>query len=599
MNVKSHCNAHNMQRRRRTLASLAAALVLILPAAALADCGIQVMELPVKMVGTRAIATVEINGEPVPLMVDSGAFFSMLTEGAAMQLKLPVHELPDGLEVRGLVGKVDAKATTVDHLRLQKGDIPNVDFIVGGNEPGAGAMGMLGRNVLSFIDIEYDLANGLIRFVLPNDGCDKANMAYWAGKTPVSVIDLLSPIADSTPAVLGEIRLNGQRTTALFDTGATTIVSLRAARRAGVKEADMTPIGRMTGAGHGQADSWTAPFQRVELGGEAVLNNQLDVGDFSMDDAGMLVGIDFFLSHRIYISNKQLRMFFTYNGGPVFARNVAVPVASASAAAGAGSLTADELARRGAASLTRGDLAAALDDLDLACALEPGNASFFATRAQVHRQRQDYDRTMADLDTALQLAPTLGEARMARAWQRFGHRDRDLALGDLAELDRTLPPQAPSRSDMARLYEALGLPAQVIAQLNLWIDAHPHDRSLESAWNARCWARMELNADLDRAMDDCNKAVNANENNASYLDSRAWVWLRLGKPEKALDDFDLGLSIFPSDVWSLYGRGEAYLILGDVAQGRADLAAARATDAHIDEKIMKAGMPTAADAPAK
>jgi hypothetical protein len=32
----------------------------------------------------------------------------------------------------------------------------------------------------------------------------------------------------------------------------------------------------------------------------------------------MLLGADFFVSHRIYVSNAQHKMYFTYNGGPVF-----------------------------------------------------------------------------------------------------------------------------------------------------------------------------------------------------------------------------------------------------------------------------------------
>jgi hypothetical protein len=37
------------------------------------------------------------------------------------------------------------------------------------------------------------------------------------------------------------------------------------------------------------------------------------VGDFDM-----LLGADFFLSHHILISNSQHKLYFTYNGGPVF-----------------------------------------------------------------------------------------------------------------------------------------------------------------------------------------------------------------------------------------------------------------------------------------
>ena len=32
----------------------------------------------------------------------------------------------------------------------------------------------------------------------------------------------------------------------------------------------------------------------------------------------MLIGADFFLSHRVYVANSQRKLYFTYNGGPVF-----------------------------------------------------------------------------------------------------------------------------------------------------------------------------------------------------------------------------------------------------------------------------------------
>jgi len=32
----------------------------------------------------------------------------------------------------------------------------------------------------------------------------------------------------------------------------------------------------------------------------------------------MLLGADFFMSHRIYVANGRRMIYFTYNGGPVF-----------------------------------------------------------------------------------------------------------------------------------------------------------------------------------------------------------------------------------------------------------------------------------------
>ncbi len=583
---------------RVLLSGAVVALGLQLPTTGHAGCAIQVMELPVTMVGGRAIATVGINGTTVPLIVDSGAFFSMLTDAAAAQLKLRLNPLPYGMEVQGLVGKVNAHVVNVERLKLVKGEIPDVDFVVGGNEPGAGAMGVLGRNILSFIDTEYDLAHGVIRFVLPNEDCGKTNMAYWAGDTPVSEVALLHEYREKTPSIRTAVEVNGHKVTALFDSGATTTVSLATAHRVGVKDADMTPTQQMYGAGRGKADSWIAPFERFELGGEAVLHNRLEVGDFDLPDVDMLVGIDFFLSHRLYVSKKQSKMFFTYNGGPVFTLNLGDRAGAPAAAGDAGpaatdAMQADGYARRGAASLSRGDLAAALADLDRACTLEPGTAGFFTTRASVHLALKQADKAMADLDTALRLDPAQAEARIQRAWLRSSTGERERALEDLSELDKTLPAQSQIRQSMAHLYGGFEMPAQTLAQWNQWIPSHPHEITLASAYNGRCWARVELGLDLDKALDDCDEAVDADPKNASYLDSRAWVYLRLGKLQKSLADFDRGLAIQPTGSWSLYGRALVHLRLGETALGQADLAAARKQEPDIDAAVKRSGLPLA------
>ena len=606
--MKDHIDAARRAARHGLLATALLALGVPTAHAAEEPCSVvRLIDMPVKMVGSRAIATVGINGNTVPLMVDSGAFFSMLTDAAAAQFKLRLRPLPYGMEIQGLAGRVDAHVTTVDHLELLKGDLPDVDFIVGGNEPGSGAMGFMGRNLLTFTDTEYDLAHGMIRFVFTGGDCSKTNMAYWAGETPVSELPLLHEFREERPSIRANIELNGHKTTALFDTGASTAVSLRGAHKAGVEDAAMTPDTDAAGAGRGKVRSWTAAFDRVELSGEAVIHNRLEVTDFDLSEADMLIGIDFFLSHRIYVSKKQSRMYFTYNGGPVFALNkrAATAPAAASGASSAGTtdatLTADELERRGAASLSRHELAPALADLDRACAMEPGNAAFFMTRARIHTQRHDFKATLADLDTALRLDPSQGAARMQRAWMLAAHDEPERALDDLAELDRTVAPQAQVRVEMAHLYYDLGRPAQTIAQASLWIAAHKHDIGLAGALNARCWSRAELNIDLDKALDDCDDAVDADPKNASYLDSRAWVYLRQGKLKKALSDFDRSLGIHAEGAWSLYGRGLVHLGLGDAARAQSDLYAARKLDPNIDDEVRKSGLPSApapASAPA-
>jgi tetratricopeptide (TPR) repeat protein len=170
---------------------------------------------------------------------------------------------------------------------------------------------------------------------------------------------------------------------------------------------------------------------------------------------------------------------------------------------------------------------------------------------------------------------------------------RDKALEDLAVLDQRLPPQSNLRDWMAQLYETFEMPAQALKQWNLWIPAHPHDVDLGAAYNGRCWNRAELGIELEQALDDCDAAVDTDPKNASFLDSRGWVYLRMGKLRKSLASFDRALAIQSDAVSSLYGRGLTHLRLGDAAPARADLEAARKIEPAVDARLKQSGLPTA------
>lgn len=574
-----------------------AALGLLLPKIGWAACKVSMLEMPVTMVGRQPIATVGINGTQVKMLVDSGAFFSFLTDAAAEQLQLPVSRLPRGMAVEGLTGKVAARKTTVKQLQLLKGDIPNVEFVVGGNEPGSGAMGLLGRNLLVFADTEYDLAHGAIRFMFPNDECGDTHMAYWAGEKPVSELELRRDRISQVPAILATGQLNGVDLHLMFDTGApVTLVSRAAALRSGITEATMKPVAPMGGIGRDVAKAWVAPVRKFELGGEAIENNQLSIVDFDIENADMLLGVDFFLSHRIYISKRQRRMYFTYNGGPVFALNTldtpqaAVPDLLPATADGAPALDASGYARRGAASAARNDHAGALADLDRACELAPLQAEHFTQRGQVHQALKQWPQALKDFDTAVSLDAGQSEARMQRAWLRSLQGERDSVLNDLQSLHTTLPTQTHLRLQMASLYLGLDLPEQALVQWKLWIPSHPNDAGLEGVLNERCWTRTMLGIELDQALDDCNAALDRQPKNASYLDSRAWLRLRRGELRDALADYERALKIRPELAWSLYGRGIVRIRLGDVEAGRADIAAARKLVPAIDAQARRHGL---------
>lgn len=556
-------------------------------------CQLKSMEIPVRLVNARPIATLSLNGTEVSMLVDSGAFFSFLSESTAAQLKLPLEGPPPDLRIEGHAGgRVEAKMSRVSKVKLQGAELSEVPFLVGGNELGSGIGGYLGRNFLSGVDTEYDLANGVVRLMFPTGDCEKTNLAYWAGDAPVITEPLTKPRFRGDTAHRVLVRVNGTKLRALLDTGApVTGIQRGGAVRAGIEEKDMTPVGRVGGAGAGKVRVWTTNVASFELGAEKVANNLFSVDEADSPDHDMILGLDYFLSHRIYISRSQGKLYATWNGGPVFARDgkpgeydkrhAAVPAGSAAD-------SADVLAVRAAAASMRGDLAGALRDLDRACEIAPTVASNFLARSRVKVSLRQPGEALKDLDEALRLEPSLAEARMGRAVLRLATGNRTGAEADLRELDAALSPSSHLRAGMASAYAQLGLAPEALRQWELWLPTHRNDASMPSILNQRCWLRSRLNIELPQALEDCKQAVDIDGHEPSYRDSLGWTYLRLGEASSARKAFDAAIEIKPLP-WSLYGRALAQQRLGNAAAGQRDLEAARKLNPKIDDEVKNVG----------
>jgi predicted aspartyl protease len=287
----------------------------------LAGCKLaKVAELPVTMIGLRPVVHAQINGADALFIADSGAFFSTLSSAAAERFKLQLYPAPDWFRLHGVGGDASARITSVRTFTIFKVPIPNVDFLVAGNDFGAGAVGLLGQNVFRLSsDIEYDLANGVIRLMQPSD-CGKAMLAYWAASQSASVVDI-EHATRTEPHTMGAAFLNGTKIRVTFDTGAaTSLLTLAAAKRAGItpESPGVVPAGVGLGIGREPVSTWIAPFQSFKIGDEEIRNTHLRIAAGGLPSSDMLIGADFFLSHRVYVANSQSKLYFTYNGGPVF-----------------------------------------------------------------------------------------------------------------------------------------------------------------------------------------------------------------------------------------------------------------------------------------
>jgi predicted aspartyl protease len=249
-----------------------------------------------------------INGTPVSLLVDTGAEGAMVTPEAVARLELPRDEghrtalVGVGgrvISVNALMQEFSVGSVELGPRSISVGPLPSFPEV----QPPVS--GILGADFLSRFDVVFDVPT--LRMLL----YDVRNCHGDFMDLPVGAFIL--PLRRSRAnRMLLDVRIDGQPTTAMLDTGARlSVMNTALAARLGVTPA--TLLADVGGTGRG-IDQNTLIYHRhhfptVQIGPETLLNDTIDVADVSLPDESMLLGADYLQTHRIWLSFSTAQMF--------------------------------------------------------------------------------------------------------------------------------------------------------------------------------------------------------------------------------------------------------------------------------------------------
>ncbi|SFD18310.1 aspartyl protease family protein [Massilia yuzhufengensis] len=303
---------------RLTLGAACAFLPLAHAAAEAAKCSYTpIGKLPLRYSGPSLEITTEgtINGTPAELLVDTGAYATVLTRTGTERRGIRLYAT--GRHASGVGGSSPLYASIVNEfivgpVRAGRSNMPVLGSF--GDTPSYD--GILGAPFLFQTDLEISLATRQLTFFVPK-GCGGVFLGYWG--QDVQEVPLRRHNEDHmNPHFF--VRINGKELEAMIDTGAAfSMITGDAARRAGIA-LDAPGVERGTdivGVGSHAANRWFVKT-RFQIGEETVENADMAVENSGLNSADVILGADFLRAHRVLFAMSQNKLYFSYVGGAPF-----------------------------------------------------------------------------------------------------------------------------------------------------------------------------------------------------------------------------------------------------------------------------------------
>jgi TonB family protein len=221
----------------------------------------------------------------------------------------------------------------------------------------------------------------------------------------------------------------------------------------------------------------------------------------------------------------------------------------------------------------------AMRAFDRAVEMQPVESTYL-TRARF-RRREDMSGRRADIDAALELNSHSTTALSMLAQLQIDGGDFD---GAVATVNTALTKQPESPYFLSLRGVAYAKSSRVeLAESDF--HAARAKAAKPSDFNGICWELATSGVQLSLALASCDAAIAVSPNEPAFLDSRAFVLLRLGRHDEAIAGYDAALKMRAASAESLYGRGLAKRYTGNGSAADADIQAALALDANVGERF--------------
>jgi tetratricopeptide (TPR) repeat protein len=208
-------------------------------------------------------------------------------------------------------------------------------------------------------------------------------------------------------------------------------------------------------------------------------------------------------------------------------------------------------------------------------------AGSFFNRGNAYEAKGQYDLAIQDFDSAIKRNPNDAAAFYSRGSSYFAKGQTDSAIQDFDRAIMLDPNDATAFNNRGEAYREKGQQDRAIQDFDRAITLKPN---YANAFNNRGAAYL-AKRQTERAIQDFDSAIRLNPNFADAFSNRGAAYLVKNQADLAINDFDQVIKLNPRDAVAFYFRSVAKQNTGDANGTAQDLAAAKAIDPDIANKV--------------